>query len=162
MISLICFKEDLIILKQEAEELGLKHNINARIGWQDNKLCLMQSYDCYKEDCTEKDGKYYKNQEDLKAEKNQDNYYLYTKYLGKPAYVHVERDNHLVDLIPFANKCKYWFFIKESIKSETPTINNIQVLLQTIEEKTEKINILIDKVKENTFNSKTKDKYFTR
>lgn len=155
MISVICFENDLLITKEEAEKLGLAYQTNPKIGYKDNELKLIQSYCYYKEDCIEKDGKYYRNQEKLDKEDAESDYYLYTKYTGNVDYVHVEQDNHLVDLLSFATKCKYKFYIKKSIKSEEPTVNNINTILQTIEDKAEKLNHLIDKIKDNTFNSKT-------
>ena len=155
MISVISFKENLVIPKEEAEELNVNYETNPIIGIQNNKVYLMETYHYYKEDCIEKDGKYYKNQKKLDQKEEIDNYYLYTKYLGDINYVLVPKDNHLVDLFIFATKCRYEFYIKKSIKSETPSTQNIKILLQTIEEKTEKLDFLIDKVKKNTFNSKT-------
>ena len=155
MISIICFEENLIIPKEEAENLKLTYKTDPKIGYIGDKLQLMASYDHYKEDCIEEEGKWYKNQEKLAKKDAEIDYYLYTKYTGNVNYVHVEKDNHLVDLLPFVTKCKHKFFITQSVKSEEPTVNNINVILQTLEEKTEKINSLIDKMKENTFNSVT-------
>jgi len=155
MISIICFEESLIIPKEEAENLNLSYKTNPQIGFRGEKLQLMASYDHYKEDCIEFEGKYYKNQEKLDKKDAESDYYLYTKYTGNVEYVHVEQDNHLVDLLLFATKCQYKFFITQSVKGDEPTINNINVILQTLEEKAEKVNSLVDKIKENTFNSKT-------
>jgi len=155
MISIICFEENLIIPKEEAENLKLTYKTDPKIGYMKDKLQLMSSYDRYKEDCIEAEGLYYKNNKDLEKGTKVENYYLYTKYTDNVNYVHVEKDNHLVDLLPFVTKCKHKFFITQSVKSEEPTVNNINVILQTLTEKTEKINSLIDKIKENTFNSKT-------
>lgn len=155
MISIICFENDLIIPKEEAEKLNLAYNLNPKIGYKDDELKLFSSYYYYKEDCIEKDGKYYANQEKLDQDKSESSYHLYTKYTGNTEYVHVEKDNHLVDLLSFATKCKHKFYIKKSIKSEEPTINNINAILQTIEDKAERLNDLVDKIKENSFNSKT-------
>ena len=155
MISLICFEESLIIPKEEAENLNLSYKTDPKIGYMNDKLQLMSSYDRYKEDCIEKDGKYYKDNDDMEKGKKVENYYLYIKYTGNVDYVHVEKDNHLVDLLPFATKCQHKFFIAQSVKSKEPTIHNINAILQTLTEKAEKINHLVDKMKENTFNSKT-------
>jgi len=155
MISIICFEDDLIISKEEAEDLNLNYKTNPKIGYRDDKLQLMPSYASYKEDCIEIEGKYYKDNNAMEKGKVVESYYLYTKYIGNADYVHIEKDNHLVDLLSFVTKCKYKFFITQSVKSEEPTVNNINVILQTLTDKTEKINHLIDKIKENTFNSKT-------
>lgn len=155
MISIIEFENVLIISKEEAEKLNLKYKSDPKIGWQNEKLSFVNSYDHYKEDCIEKDGKYYKNQAEMDKDKKIEHYYLYTKYTGDINYVHVEKDNHLVDLLIFAQKCKYKFYIKESIKSEEPNVANINLLLQELQDKTENFNTVIDKLKQNTFNSKT-------
>jgi len=155
MISLICFEKDLLITKEEAEKLGLTYFIDIKIGYKDDHLQIMSSYDKYKEDLIEKDGKYYENQKAIDENKPKENYYLYTKYTGIVQYVRIDSDNHLVDLSIFASKCKHKFYIKETIISHEPTINNIQAILQLIEDKTSAMNCLVDKIKDNTFNSRT-------
>ena len=97
MISIICFEESLIIPKEEAENLNLSYKTDPKIGYMNDKLQLMSSYGRYKEDCIEKDGKYYKDNDDMEKGKKVENYYLYIKYTGNVDYVHVEKDNHLVD-----------------------------------------------------------------
>ena len=155
MISIISFESDLIIPKEDAEKLNLKYESEPKIGIQNRKVQLMSSYEKYKEDCIEKDGKYYKDQEALERNDHISSYSLYTKYTGDIDYVHVEKDNHLVNLLIFAQKCKYKFYIKESIKSEKPNIANIHLLLQELQDKTENFNAVIDKITKNTFNTKT-------
>ena len=155
MISLISFEDDLIIPKEEAVNLDLKYQTDSKIGWHDNKLQLMQTYHFYKEDCIEKDDKYYKDKEALKKNESIADYYLFTKYTGSINYVLVNNKDHLVNLDSFAPKCKHKFFIKESIKSEVPAINNINAILDTVEEKSSVLNSLVDKIRKTTFNSKT-------
>lgn len=155
MISLIKFEQDLIIPKDEAEKLGLKYNLDPKIGYRNEELSIMGDYDHFKEDCIKEDDKYYKNQKSLDKDSSEADYYLYTKYTGTIEYVHIENDNHLVDINIFAPICKHLFSIKESILSEEPTINNIQAILHTITEKTTSLNKLINTVKDTTFNSKT-------
>lgn len=156
MISIIDFEKVLIITEEEAIKLGLKYTSDKKIGYQNDELQLMTaSYDCYKEDCIEKEGKYYKNQDNLDKNDEITSYYLYTKYTGDINYVSVAANNHLVNLAEFAPKCKHKFFIKESILSEEPSIGNINSILYQIEEKSSSLNKLVDKIKETTFNSKT-------
>ena len=115
----------------------------------------MVSYNIYEEDCIEKDDKYYKNEAAVEKDDPTSSYYLYKKYTGNIEYVTLEQDNHLVDLNLFAPKCKYKFYLKESITSQEPTINNIQTILRTIEEKSTSLESLVNKIKDTTFNSKT-------
>jgi hypothetical protein len=158
MISLICFESDLLIPKEEAEKLNLKYEIPSNFGYNNSgQLEIMNSWDYFKDDCIEKNGKYYKNQAELEKEKPApiSNYNLYTKYTSDIDYALVKQDNHLVDLNIFAPKCKYKFFLKETIRSEEPTINNIQIILHTLEEKAAKLISLVDEIQNTTFNSKT-------
>lgn len=156
MISIIEFQNSLIIPEEEAKKLGVKYESGIKFGYRDESLEKMDgSYDCYKEDCLEHDGEYYKDQESLDAKKPITSYYLYTKYLGDIKYVYIESANHLVNLAEFAQKCKHKFFIKESIKSEEPSIENINSILQQLEDKSTVLINLIDNIKNTTFNSKT-------
>jgi hypothetical protein len=155
MISLICFDKDLVIPKEEAIKLNLKYQTDSRIGYHENELKELRAYNYYKEDCIEKDGKYYKDKAAIEKDDPSSDYYLFEKYTGDTKYVTIEQDNHLVDLNLFAPKCKYKFYLKESIISQEPTINNIQAILGTIEEKSTALESLVDKIKDSTFNSKT-------
>lgn len=155
MISLISFENDLIINRKEAQKLNLKFSEITRLGYRNNNLSVLSNYDYYKEDCVEKDGKYYKDDEALEKDKPLDYYYLYTKYQGNDDFVLVQKENHLVNLIEFVSKCKYKFFINESILSEHSEIDNIEMIFQRLEEKTKLIEHIVDKVKDNTFNKKT-------
>ena len=129
MISLIEFEDDLITTEEEAKSLGLKYNLAPRIGWQDEKLCKMNSYDRYKEDCIEFDGNYYENTNNDDNQTLGDSIYsgyIYSKDTSGIDYVHIEKKMHMIDLLPFAVKCKYKFFIFESImtSSERSMISN--------------------------------------
>lgn len=154
MISLICFEEDLIVPKEEAVNLGLKYQTDSKIGYHEDELKKMVSYNYYMEDCIEKEGKYYKDEAAVEKDDSISSYYLFKKYTGNIEYVFIEKDNHLVDLNSFAPKCKHKFYLKQSIQSQEPTINNIQAILGTIEEKSTSLESLVDKIKDTTFNSK--------
>ena len=155
MISIICFEDDLIIPKEEAEKLAIKYKNDPKIGIKDGKLALMQSYDYYKKNCLEKDGKYYKDQETLEKDDPVGSSFLYTEYTGSIDYVQVEKDNHLVDLLPFASECKHKFYIERSINSKEPSVNNIHTILNQIEEKTTTFKSVIELMTQKTFNQKT-------
>jgi hypothetical protein len=154
MISLICFESPLILKEEEAKELGLRYIEGERIGLKDNQLCAMNSYDHYKEDCIEVNGKFYKSQTEVDKDDPIASYYIYEKVNTTENYVKIPTDNHLVDLIPFATKCKHKFSIKESVNSADPNSNNIQYVLSDLEGKISKVNQVVDKVKDNTFNNK--------
>lgn len=154
MISIICFEKDLVIPREEAKTLGLRHTENPRIGIHNNEVQTMRSYDYYKSDCIEKDGKYYIDQKHLEEDKAESSSYLYDKVPNPENYAYIERENHLVDLLSFASKCKHKFYIVESVKSEEPNISNIREILSVLEEKATNLNNLVDKIKSNTFNEK--------
>lgn len=155
MISLISFKKDLIIERSVAEVLGLKHTPTKRLGFHDDELKDLANHYTFKEDCIEKDGKYYTNQENLDKDKPTENYWMATKYTGHLDYVFVAKSGHLVNLISFAPKCKYHFFITESIPSADSSANNIELIFNRLEEKSAMLENIVDKIKDNTFNSKT-------
>jgi len=158
MISLIDFKDDLIIPKEEAIDLGIKYKTDQRIGFQDDKLQKLNgSYDYYKEDCfLSDDGKYYKDKEHSLADEGEISaYYLYLKYTGDTDYVYVNKENHLVSLIEFAPKCKHAFFVRESVVSMDTSINNIEMIFHRLEEKASQLEQVVDKIRTNTFNKRT-------
>lgn len=156
MISLISFKEDLIIPKEDAQALGIKYKKTSRIGFREEKLYKMNSYDFYREDCLKDDNKkYYASRANLDANKSIEEYYLYFKYTGDTEYVYVKKDNHLVNLFYFAPICPHKFYVCESVMSKEASIDNIDMVLQRIEEKASMLNAIVDKIKDNTFNKKT-------
>jgi len=151
MIALISFKEDLVLTREEAKELKLKYEECQRVGFDHNKkLGKMESYFYYRDELTEKDKKYYKDDKEITY------YYIYEKPQTILDWVYVKQSNHLVDLEWFALNCNYTFYIERSIKSEEPTIQNIQSLLNTVEEKTKQINKTIDIMSQQTFNQEVK------
>lgn len=149
MIALISFKEDVITTREEAEKLKLEYQENKRFGYDSDKLKSMSSYCHYRDELTKKeDGKYYK--EDKKIE----HYYIYDRPEKILDWVVIKRENNLVDLEWFALNCRFPFYIERCIKSEEPTVQNIQSLLNKIEEKTQQIDKTIDIMKQQTFNQK--------
>lgn len=148
MIALISFKEELIITREEADNLKLQYNECEKIGLDNGKLIEMPSHYHYGDELIQKDGKYYKEDKEISSWCVKDrpkNYF---------DWVLVKRENNLVDLEWFALNCKYPFYIEKCIKSEEPTVQNIQSLLNRIEEKTAQINKTIDIMKSQTFNQK--------
>ncbi len=118
MISLIDFKEDLIIPKEEAQELELTYEEIPRIGIYQNQVQKMRSYDFYKEDCLNIDGKYYEkneNNEKVLPGRVIERYCIFSKYVGDVEYVYVKKDMHLVRLKQFAPACKHIFLVKKTI-----------------------------------------------
>ncbi len=149
MIALISFKEELILTREEAEQLKLQYEECQRVGFKDGKLKRMNSKEeYYKDEIVEKDGKYYKDNKELYS------WCVYERPQNYLDWVYVKEHNHLVDLEWFALNCNYPFYIEKSIKSEEPTVQNIQSLLNKIEEKTKQIDKTIDIMKSQTFNQK--------
>ena len=152
MIALISFKEDLILTREEANDLKLKYEECDKVGIRDKRLQSMYSSEFYKDELEEKEEngctKYFDNKG-----KEISSYYLYTRPKDLD-YVKVKKENNLVDLEWFALNCKYPFYIEECIKSEEPTVQNIQSLLNKIEEKAQQIDKTIDIMKQQTFNQK--------
>lgn len=149
MIALISFEEDLVLIRKEAEDLKLQYVECERFGFKDNKLKEMNSYDYYKDELEEKeDGKFFKDDKQIHL------WNIYQRPQNYLDWVIVRRNNHLVDLEWFALNCRHKFYIEKSIKSEEPTVQNIQSLLNKIEEKTKQIDKTIDIMKSQTFNQK--------
>jgi len=150
MIALISFKEEMIITREEAEKLKLKYEECKRVGIDGNKLInISSSYYHYKDELIKKeDGKYYKDDKEI------EHYYIKDRPKNYLDWVLIKQNNHLVDLNWFALNCKYTFYIEKAIKSEEPTVQNIQLILDKVEEKTKQIDRMIDTIKQQTLNQK--------
>lgn len=155
MISLIEFNQDLIILRKEAELLGLSYEENPRIGRQNDKLHIMASYDYYYDECLKHDDKYYKDQKALDSDQPVENYYLYEKCVNAHDYVHIKKSSHLVNLLSFAPICKHKFFVKESVVSSEASVDNIDMILHRMEQKAKQLEEVVDSIRKNTFNQRT-------
>lgn len=165
MISLIKFDYDLVIPKAEAEKLGLNHDIIdgtiIRVGVKrgEERIEIMRSCDHYYDDehieeitGVEGEKQEYLNKRDGKKLAT---YYLYNR-VPFEGFVHVKGgDNHLVDLFKFAPICRHPYKIIKTVKSEQPTIQNIEYLLHTLGEKIEGFNKTVDIISNNTFNERT-------
>jgi hypothetical protein len=156
MISLISFENDLVMPEEEAKILNLNYTIIELCKNSNNKIIKKESYYYYKDDLIEKqaeDGKESKFYLEGK-EKPIERYYICTKLPDEHGLVWVEKENHLVDLIKFSLACKYKFYIQKTIKSDEPTIQNIQSILTEIEDKAAKFDKTIDLLQSSTFNQK--------
>lgn len=112
MIAQIKFDKELIILRDEADKLGLNYQEVTRIGLHNNELADMKySGYHYRCDLIENDGQYYKD------DKKMDSYNIYDK---PPAgdYVKIPTETFMVDLDKFAPVCKYPFKIYNSLHTE--------------------------------------------
>lgn len=149
MIALISFKEDLILTRDEAIKLKIQYEECNRVGIKDNKLNDMSSYDYYRDDLIKKDDeKYYKDDKEVMS------YYIMERPQTYLDWVKVKRTNQLVDLEWFALNCQHPFYIEKCIRTEEPSVQNIQSLLNRVEEKTEQIDRTIDIMQSQTFNQK--------
>ena len=149
MIALISFRESLILTRDEAEKLKVQYTECSRVGIRDGKLKSMNSYEYYNDMLTKKDdGNYYFKDKEVMS------YSIYGRPKQELDWVAVKQENQLVELDWFALNCQYPFYIERCIKTEEPTIQNIQVLLARIEEKTKQIDTTIDIMKSQTFNQR--------
>lgn len=148
MIALISFKDDLILLREDAKKLKLHYSECSRVGFDNNTLVNMSSYQYYRDELEEREDGYYKGDEKITS------FHIKERPQNYLDWVLVKKENHLVDLEWFALNCSYPFYIEKCVESEQPTVQNIQLLLNRIEEKTKQIDKTIDIMKSHTFNQK--------
>lgn len=152
MIALVSFDEIKVMLREEAEELGLTYQDHDQFGIKDGKIHPMNdSYgeEYYEDEVEEKEGKYYKNGKQIP------NWDVYRRPKQLKDWVVVRKENHLVDLSKMAKKCKHKFYIEKAIETEEPSINNIKTVLADVEDKARRVENVIDTLKQETFNEKT-------
>lgn len=157
MIALIEFDDDLVLLREKAEELKLRCQEVDRVGIQNDTLQVMgTTWHYYKDELIEEDGKYYpkekKNNKDDKKEVVEP-YYIYARP-PEENYVKIQKGGHLVDLVWFVDKCRIPYRVMEAIKSEMPTVDNVSVLLKRVEEKTEQVLSMAETIQHREFNEK--------
>jgi hypothetical protein len=150
MIALISFKEEVVIIREEAEHLKLQYTECQRVGFNNNdKLAKMDNSSYYRDELVKNENeKYCKNDKEVPY------YYIYERPQNYLDWVSIKQNNQLVDLEWFAVNCNYPFYIEKAIKSEEPTVENINSILYKIEEKTQQINKTIDIMTQQTFNQK--------
>lgn len=156
MISLISFENALAMPEEDAKILGLIYTAVELCKDYNDQVKPKGSYDFYKDELTQKQSedkekpKYYLDG----REKPIEYYYVCTRLPDNHGLVWVEKENHLVDLISFSLSCKYKFYIQKTIKSEEPTVQNIQLILSEIEDKAAKFEKTIELLQSSTFNQK--------
>ena len=148
MIALISFQENLVMTREEADKLRLKYSECERVGLNDGKLINMHSSYHYKDEVVEKDGDYYFNDEKTY------NFCIVERPIKILDWVYVEQKNHLVDLLWFTDHCNYPFYIEKAVKSEEPTIENLQYLLNKLGEKAWQVDKMLDIIQQQIFNQK--------
>ena len=129
MISLINIDQDQLILLKEARLMQIKYNIVNKVGWYNGEVTKLQENDFYYEDCLEKDGKYYKDQQHFIDGEPLNTYQLFSECDDR--YVEIKEGLHLVNLIPFAQHCPFPFIVLESI--EEPKEDQIPIKGDTYE-----------------------------
>lgn len=154
MIALIEFKTNLVIERNEAEKLKLNYEDRNRFGKScsyGREIKPMDKHDYYTDElfCDEEE-KYYT---DSTKSKEISEYYRYDR-LPDRDWVYVEKSNNLVDLEHFALNCRFPYTIIKCIKSEEPTISNLSLMLNKIEEKFKYIDKQLDIFKNQQFNQK--------
>jgi len=152
MISLISFEDSFALPEEEAKILKLNYTTVDLCKDYNDRIKPKGPYDHYKDDLVQK-------QEEEKTKfylegRQIEYYYVCTKLPNNHGLVWVEKENHLVDLIKFSLSCRYKFYIQKTIKSEEPTVQNIQLILSEIEDKAAKIEKIVDLLQSSTFNQK--------
>ena len=158
MIALIEFSTEPVLLKEEAERLKLRHSPCERVGIKDSVLQRLGYGSYYEDELVKREDGYFKpipgdKQKDGVTEELVSSYYIYSRP-PEGEYVLVEKGNHLVDLVWFISNCKLKFSVIEAVKSDAPSVENISVLLQRVEEKTQRVVDMVDVVEKRTFNEK--------
>jgi hypothetical protein len=157
MISLISFENALAIPEEDAKILNLNYTTTELCkASYNNQIIKKESYYYYIDELIQK-----QSEEDEKPkfylegkEKPIDSYYICTRLPDNHGLVWIEKENHLVDLIHFSLSCKYKFYIQKTVKSDEPTVQNIQLILSEIEDKAAKFEKTIDLLQSSTFNQK--------
>lgn len=154
MISKIIFDDILIIEKEEAERLNLEYVEipKNKLGFKDNKLCMLDSYDKIKDvDVFLHEDGDWKTIDGV----SKSSYYLYEKpmeYTLNKDWVKVEKEQ-MVDLLIFLPICKYPFrIIKTVIDSSSPNV--LPIILAELNKKLLDTISSIEVLKETSFNSK--------
>lgn len=158
MIALIKFDDDLVIERSEAEKLGLSYEDKERFGRSmsyRNDIKPMSNGDYYVDELFKQTDendkiKYYK---DENCTNECSEYYRYERLENKD-WVFVKAENNLVDLNTFALNCRLPYRITKTIKSEEPTVQNINYIMQEMEEKFTRINKVVDTIKNQQLNEK--------
>lgn len=156
MIALISFDEDLVLLKEEAIQLNLNY-VEGQVAYSPyyEKKKVFGSHDHFMEDLEKvidpEDSskvKYVANGKEIAY------YYLFDRIPNAADYVIVKKENHLVNLETFVTSCRYRFHIEKAIRSESPSVENIQNILLKIEERASQIDKTINILNSSTFNQK--------
>lgn len=155
MIALINFTKDLVVERREAEKLKLVYTEHERFGkvWSYGKeIKPMSNSDKYIDELffNKEDGKYYTDEE---FTKNLGDYYIHDRIPEKD-WVFVSKDNNLVELEHFALNCIFPYTIQKCVKTEEPTIQNVQHILNEMEEKFALINKSLEIFSNQQFNQK--------
>lgn len=157
MISLIRFINTQIIKEEEAKELKLHYKHVNKIGIKDDKLYRISEYEYYSDELEDKeiDGT---TEKVLKGtNKKVQSWSIYerpSKDILQERWVELSSDDHLVNLLEFAPKCKYPYRIIRTVAGESANINN-QLLndkLAKIEDKLLKFADALDHATDNTYN----------
>ena len=164
MISLIKFVDKTILPIKQARELKLTYNADVRVGIQDGTIQQM-SYNWYHwegVDCTLVTDDTELGREptepywiDSKKEKISSSSMYKQLPEGSPQYVSIAGE-HMVDLLPFMEKCTLEFSIIRSVtpEEENPLPVLLQETLKTVEDKINNLTTLVDSTVQIDFNQK--------
>lgn len=157
MIALVSFEKNLVITEDEAKFLKLNYTTHERFGKSQSygkQIEPMAEGNYYVDELFqwEVEGvvKYYK---DESMQKEISEYYRYDR-LEEKNWVCVGRENNLVDLEHFAINCRFPYTITKCIRTEEPTVQNLSVMLNNIEEKFREIDKSLDIFSSQQLNQK--------
>lgn len=156
---------DRIQKRELVEGLGLAFTDIKRLGRRGSSLEVMNdSYHYYfdeleKVEVEKEDGsveiKYYTINSDEDKKKSVESYYRYNRVENPDSYVLLSQEEQLVDLIEFAPKAiNIEYKILRTVVPKEPDVQNMQVLLETVQNKIDSFQKQVDAFSNNTFNQR--------
>ena len=153
MIALVEFAKELVIERADAEKLKIAYEYRSRFGLScsySETAEPMNDNDYYKDELYFEEGKYY-----IDETKNKEvSIYNIYKRLPDKDWVFVNKSNNLVDLEHFAINCRFPYTIAKCVKSEEPTVENLNGIVSRIEEKFSSIHKDLELVRNQQLNQK--------
>ena len=153
MIALVEFTKDLVIEREEAEKLKIAYEYRPRFGLScsySGTVEPMNDNDYYKDELYFEEEKYYRDE----TKSKEVSIYNVYKRLPDKDWVYVSKSNNLVDLDHFALNCRFQYTIIKCVKSEEPTVENINSIVSHIEEKFSSIHKDLELVRNQQLNQK--------
>ena len=153
MIALVEFAKDLVIEREDAEKLKIAYEYRSRFGLSCSYSGIaepMNDNDYYKDELYFEEEKYYRDE----TKSKEVSIYNVYKRLPDKDWVYVNKSNNLVDLEHFALNCRFPYTITKCVKSEEPTVENLNGIVSRIEEKFSSIHKDLELVRNQQLNQK--------